>query len=220
MRRGELLAEVTRDKKLVAVCGSHGRTTTTAMLITVLRQANFPAGYVLGGLFGDETLAPARVGSNDWVVAEVDESDGTIDGFAPELTVVVNLDWDHPDYYREPADLEKTFAALVARTRGAVLVSDRCARYLRLAPAAQTFGRSGNFSYSLNRKIASACNCSWAGRSHWPPPRCGRTADSDAANATAALAAAELMGAKLSPAALADYPGVRRRQRCCIRPTA
>ena len=55
MRRGELLAEVVRDRKLVAVCGSHGKTTTTAMLITALRAANFPAGYVLGGLFADDT---------------------------------------------------------------------------------------------------------------------------------------------------------------------
>src|SRR5690348_12055135 len=48
VRRGELLAEVVRDKKLVAVCGSHGKTTTTAFLITALRRANFPAGYILG----------------------------------------------------------------------------------------------------------------------------------------------------------------------------
>ncbi|MBP6506037.1 MAG: UDP-N-acetylmuramate dehydrogenase [Opitutaceae bacterium] len=212
VRRGELLAEVTRDKKLVAVCGSHGKTTTTAMLITALRQANFPAGYVLGGLLGDETLAPACVGANDWVVAEVDESDGTIDRFAPELTVVVNLDWDHPDYYREPADLEKTFAALVARTRGAVLVSDRCARSLRLAPAAQTFGHSGNFSYSLEPEDREHMQLQLGGAFALATATVRAHGDFNAANATAALAAAQLMGAKLSPAALADYPGVRRRQ--------
>jgi UDP-N-acetylmuramate--alanine ligase len=132
VRRGELLAEVTREKKLVAVCGSHGKTTTTAMLITAVRRANFPAGYVLGGLFADET-PPARVGSNEWFVAEIDESDGTIGAFTPELTLIVNLDWDHPDYYREPADLEATFAALGQRTRGTVLVSDACPRSVRIA---------------------------------------------------------------------------------------
>ena len=83
VRRGEMLAEVLRDKKLVAICGSHGKTTTTALLVTALRRANFPAGYVLGGLFGDDS-APARVGSNDWVVAEIDESDGTIERFSPD----------------------------------------------------------------------------------------------------------------------------------------
>ena len=48
-RRGELLAEALREKKLVAVCGSHGKTTTTAMLVTALRAAGFPAGYVAAG---------------------------------------------------------------------------------------------------------------------------------------------------------------------------
>jgi len=131
VRRGEALAEVVRHRKLVAICGAHGKTTTTAMLATVLRQANFPAGVIIGGLNGDGT-SPARVGSNDWVVAEIDESDGTIDGFAPEITVAVNLDWDHPDHYRRPEDLEATYAALFARTRAAVLVSDTCARSLQI----------------------------------------------------------------------------------------
>ena len=127
VRRGETLAEVLRERKLVAVCGAHGKTTTTAMLITALRRANFPAGYLLGGLFGDGT-PPARVGSNDWVVAEIDESDGTISRFSPEIAVAVNLDWDHPDFYRRPAEFEAVFAALFARTAAAVLVSDACAR--------------------------------------------------------------------------------------------
>ena len=60
VRRGELLAEVLRDKKLVAVCGSHGKTTTTAMLVTALRSAGYPAGYVAGGLFNDSTPPAAR----------------------------------------------------------------------------------------------------------------------------------------------------------------
>jgi UDP-N-acetylmuramate--alanine ligase len=93
VRRGELLAEATRDRKLVAVCGSHGKTTTTAMLVSALAAADFPAGYVLGGLLGTDALPPARAGLNDWVVAEIDESDGTISQFAPTITLAVNLDW-------------------------------------------------------------------------------------------------------------------------------
>ena len=155
VRRGELLAEVLRDKKLVAVCGSHGKTTTTAMLVTALRRANFPAGWILGGLFADDT-PPARIGSSEWVVAEIDESDGTIEQFAPEITVAVNLDWDHPDYYRRQSDLEATFAALFARTRGRVLVSDACAMSARVAgranppdepgPVRAKVGSSGGFA--------------------------------------------------------------------------
>ena len=211
VRRGELLAEVVRGKKLVAVCGSHGKTTTTAMLITALRRAGFPAGWVLGGLFADDT-PPARTGSSDWVVAEIDESDGTIGGFAPEITVAVNLDWDHPDFYRREADLEATFAALFQRTHGAVLVSDACAMSARIAPTALTFGRSGRFAGTISGESAGGMTLRLAGEFALPEATVQARGDFNAANATAALAAAQLMGATLTAALLADFPGVRRRQ--------
>lgn len=215
VRRGELLAEVVRDKKLVAVCGSHGKTTTTAMLVTALRAANFPAGYVLGGLFADDT-PPARAGSNDWVVAEVDESDGTIDSFNPELTVVVNLDWDHPDRYRQLADLEATFAALLRRTRGPVLLGDTCAMSARVAAGrpggSLTSGRAGDFRGESIAETGERQRLRLGGRFVLTEAVVRARGDFNAANATAALAAAELMQASIGSNALADYPGVRRRQ--------
>ena len=211
VRRGELLAEVLRGKKLVAVCGSHGKTTTTAMLITALRAAGFPAGWVLGGLFADDT-PPARTGSSDWVVAEIDESDGTIEAFAPEVTVAVNLDWDHPDFYRREADLEATFAALFKRTRGAVLVSDACAVSARVAPTAKTFGRTGDFRGTISTESAGRMTLRLGGEFTLTEAAVKAQGDFNAANATAALAAAQLLGATLTPNLLADYPGVRRRQ--------
>jgi UDP-N-acetylmuramate--L-alanine ligase/UDP-N-acetylenolpyruvoylglucosamine reductase len=211
VRRGELLAEAVREKRLVAVCGSHGKTTTTAMLVTALRRAGFPAGYVAGGLFSDST-PPAGAGSNEWVVAEVDESDGTIDGFAPEITVIVNLDWDHPDRYGSPAELEAAFAALCARTRGTVIVSDTCPLSLRLAPTAVTFGRSGGFSGTVTGEREGRMTLRLGGRFNPIEVSVGAAGEFNAANATAALAAAQLMGVEPARGSLADYPGVRRRQ--------
>jgi UDP-N-acetylenolpyruvoylglucosamine reductase len=241
VRRGELLAEVVRDKKLVAVCGSHGKTTTTAMLITGLRRANFPAGYVLGGLFADDT-PPARAGSNDWVVAEVDESDGTIDCFAPEITVAVNLDWDHPDRYRQIEDIESTFAALFGRTRRTVLVSDACAMSTRVVgragfsppfsagealardqtPGSQkgraeaapylVFGRTGHFRGEIAHETGERMTLRLGGAFTGDEAIVRARGEFNAANATAALAAAQLMGVPVSRSLLADYPGVRRRQ--------
>lgn len=215
VRRGELLAEVMRDKKLVAVCGSHGKTTTTAMLITALRRANFPAGYVLGGLFADGS-APARVGSNDWVVAEIDESDGTIERFSPEITVCVNLDWDHPDHYRQLADLERTFAALFSRTRGTVLVSDACVMSGKIvadnAKTFVTFGKSGDFLGAIANETTERMMLTLGGRFAMGEANVCASGDFNASNATAALAAAQAMGAELAPRLLADYAGVRRRQ--------
>ncbi len=215
VRRGELLAEVVRGKKLVAVCGSHGKTTTTAMLITALRRTAFPAGYVLGGLFADDT-PPARAGSSDWVVAEIDESDGTIEQFAPEITVAVNLDWDHADFYRQSADIEATFAALFARTRAAVLVSDACAmsaRATRETARTFTFGRSGDFRAEISGEVGERTTLRLAGNFRDVTDAVVRArGDFNASNATAALAAAQLMGAGVLRASLADFPGVRRRQ--------
>jgi UDP-N-acetylmuramate--alanine ligase len=215
VRRGELLAEAVRGKKLVAVCGAHGKTTTTAMLVTALRAAQFPAGYVLGGLFADDT-PPAAVGTNDWVVAEVDESDGTIDAFAPEIAVAVNLDWDHPDHYKRVEDLEMTFAALFARTRGLVLVGTACARSLRLGrvqgPRCVTFGHGGDFTAETTAATPPRTTLALQGRFSIAEASVRALGDFNAANAAAALAAAQLMGATLAPDLLAHYPGVRRRQ--------
>ncbi len=218
MRRGDVLAEAIRDRKLVAVCGSHGKTTTTAMLISALRHSGAPAGYLLGGLFNDDTVAPARIGSNEWVVAEIDESDGTIDRFEPEITVAVNLDWDHPDRYRRPDDLEAAFVALFARTRRALLVSDACSRSLRQAgnPAVKadvfTFGRSAAFSFEISSESDRGMTLRLGGAFPFASATVRARGDFNASNASAALAAACLMGAEPSSRSLAEFPGVRRRQ--------
>jgi UDP-N-acetylenolpyruvoylglucosamine reductase len=212
VRRGELLAAVLHGKKLVAVCGSHGKTTTTAMLITALRAAGFPAGHVLGGFFADEALAPAAPGANDWVVAEVDESDGTIACFAPEITVVVNLDWDHPDHYHQPAEFEQAFVALAARTRGPMLVNAACASSRRLLPAALSFGGAGNFTATIVEEGGGLMRLRLGGTFAATTVNVRAHGDYNAANATAALAAVQLMGAALAPELLGGYAGVRRRQ--------
>ncbi|HVW20542.1 MAG TPA: UDP-N-acetylmuramate dehydrogenase [Opitutaceae bacterium] len=211
VRRGEALAELARGLKLVAVCGAHGKTTTTAMLATALREAGFPAGYLVGGLFGDGA-SPARVGSNEWLIAEIDESDGTIDGFSPEITLAVNLDWDHPDRYQRPEDLEATYAALFRRTRGAVLVSDACPRSLQLAPGFVTFGRTGDFSFAVAEEKSDRQELRLGGRFAAGTATVRARGDFNAANAAAALAAAQLLGAAVPARALAGYPGIRRRQ--------
>uniref|UniRef100_UPI001E573DDD Mur ligase domain-containing protein n=1 Tax=Geminisphaera colitermitum TaxID=1148786 RepID=UPI001E573DDD len=177
LRRGELLARLAATRRLVAICGSHGKTTTTALLITALRAAHFPSDYILGGLFGDDSIPPAAANPSapsPWLVAEIDESDGTIENFSPEITLVTNIDWDHPDHYRTRSDLDSAFARLFARTTGHVL------RDTPLAPGPFPAAIQGAFNQQ---------------------------------NASAALAAARHMGVRNpTPALLANYPGVRRRQ--------
>ena len=154
-RRGEFLAEVLKGKKLVAVVGSHGKTTTTAMLIHCLERLGFDFGYVLGAFFKDPNKNPAKVShSSDWVVAEVDESDGTIEKFSPELTLVVNFDWDHPDRYKSPKDLEDTFKRLFNRTKKTVVLPKE---FETLAKDFQrtlcTFGENGDYTFNAVEKV-------------------------------------------------------------------
>ncbi|CAM2989394.1 UDP-N-acetylmuramate dehydrogenase [Rariglobus hedericola] len=217
VRRGELLAEATRDRRLIAVCGSHGKTTTTAMVIAAFRSAGFPAGYVLGGLFADDAIAPASAGSNDWVVAEIDESDGTIASFSPEITVAVNLDWDHPDHYRTAADLERAFHLLFTRTKRAVLVNSGCDftrnATRQLSQQAITFGETGDYRGALGAALGAHTELSLGGGFPFPAATVQAMGDFNVLNATAALAVAHIVGVEgLSGRALADYPGVRRRQ--------
>jgi UDP-N-acetylenolpyruvoylglucosamine reductase len=217
VRRGELLAEATRDRKLVAVCGSHGKTTTTAMLVTTLLAADFPAGYVLGGLFNADSVPPARAGDNGWVVAEIDESDGTISQFSPAITVAVNLDWDHPDHYRTAAELEATFRALFERTELAVLIHSGCALSRKIAATlsrpALTFGRSGDYRGEITREDGGSSELALGGLFPLATAQVRASGEFNGLNAIAALAGAVMMGVStLSPQSLAAYPGVRRRQ--------
>lgn len=216
VRRGELLAELTRNRRLIAICGSHGKTTTTAMLVTALRATGVDVGYVGGGLFADDAIPPAAAGSTDWLVAEIDESDGTIEAFSPALTVVVNLDWDHPDHYRTQADLETTFAALLARTSGPVLINASCALSARVAARCapvSTFGKQGDYELvSQHASSSTGIELTLGGRFPIRSAGVQTLGDFNALNAAAALAAAHLAGAPLRADLLAVYPGVRRRQ--------
>ncbi|MEO6996047.1 MAG: FAD-binding protein, partial [Lacunisphaera sp.] len=217
VRRGEMLAEVVKGKKLVAVAGSHGKTTTTAMLITALQRANFSCGWVLGGLFQNDALPPARADASDWVIAEIDESDGTIGGFAPEITLAVNLDWDHADHYAKLADLEAAFAALFARTKRAVFFDP--ANFLSVKAAADlktdahTFGKNGFYRYAVSLESQSELKLKLEGGFSPAFEATVRAVGAfNAHNATAALAVAHYLGAKIEENSLAAFAGVRRRQ--------
>lgn len=217
LRRGELLAERSTSRRLIAVCGSHGKTTTCGLIIAALEAAGLDFGYVLGGLFRDSSIPPARATSgSDWLVAEVDESDGTIGGFSPEITVAVNLDWDHPDYYRTEADLERVFADLFQRTRSLILIPRGNARLERLTQGVSarvlTVGEGGDFNL---RTVAAAAGSStvelgglWpAGKSMLPV-----AGSFNRANAGLALAVAQEVAGRLGSEPLGRWSGIRRRQ--------
>jgi UDP-N-acetylmuramate--alanine ligase len=97
--RGELLAELMRLKFGIAVAGSHGKTTTTSMVATILSHVDLDPTVVVGGRVGTMGGSNARVGSSDFLVVESDESDGSFLKLAPILAVVTNIDREHLDHY-------------------------------------------------------------------------------------------------------------------------
>lgn len=217
MRRGELLAERVASKKLVAVCGSHGKTTTSGMLIRAMDAAGVDFGYVLGGLYRDASAPPARASlSGDWVVAEVDESDGTIGCFSPEITVVVNLDWDHPDYYKTEADLEQVFLDLFRRTRRAVFIPSGNARLERLTSGLTIpvfrVGDTGDYAARVVSAGSDSTRLECSAGFETGPLAVPVSGKFNTANALMAVAVTHHIAGRLGASPLGGFSGIRRRQ--------
>jgi UDP-N-acetylmuramate--alanine ligase len=106
--RAEMLAELMRLKYGIAIAGSHGKTTTTSMIATVLVNGGFDPTAVIGGrlnAFGSN----AKLGNGDFLVAEADESDGSFLKLSPAVAVVTNIDREHLDYYENLSKIQDAF---------------------------------------------------------------------------------------------------------------
>jgi UDP-N-acetylmuramate--alanine ligase len=111
--RGELLAELMRLKYGIAVAGSHGKTTTTSMVATILNFAGLDPTVVVGGKVGTMGGSNARVGRSDFLVVESDESDRSFLKLAPILAVVTNIDREHLDCYKSLEDIQQSFVEFI-----------------------------------------------------------------------------------------------------------
>ncbi len=111
--RGEMLAELVRLKRhTVAVAGSHGKTTTTSMIASVLAEAKLDPTVIVGGVV--ESLGSnAKLGSGDLMVVEADESDRSFLMLSPMIAVVTNIDREHMDRYQDMTDVCNSFARFV-----------------------------------------------------------------------------------------------------------
>ncbi len=121
--RGLCLAEIVKGKRVIGVAGSHGKTSTTGILIDLLESIGEEFSYAIGGLFGTDK-DPGKWSSSDWMIVELDESDGTIEEFAPEISVVLNADHDHHSKYETETDYLNVFARLGERTTRKVVLSE------------------------------------------------------------------------------------------------
>jgi UDP-N-acetylmuramate--alanine ligase len=112
--RGEMLAELMRMKYAVAIAGSHGKTTTTSLVATVLRAAGLDPTVVVGGRMAS-LGSNARLGAGDLLVAEADESDGSFLRLSPTIAAITNVDPEHLDFYGNIEALKQAFVQFAER---------------------------------------------------------------------------------------------------------
>jgi UDP-N-acetylmuramate--alanine ligase len=112
VRRAEMLAELMRLRQCVAVAGTHGKTTTTSMVATLLDAGGFDPTVVNGGII-NAYGTNARVGEGEWMVVEADESDGTFLKLPADVAVVTNIDPEHLDHFKTFDAIKDAFRTLI-----------------------------------------------------------------------------------------------------------
>jgi UDP-N-acetylmuramate--alanine ligase len=198
LHRGRLLAELCSEGRLIAVAGTHGKTTTTGMLVHALRglgaDPTFFIGGELPGAEPDGEPVNAGWGEGDWIVAEADESDGSFLELRPEVAVVTNIELDHHSRWSSTAELTEAFAGFAGDAAGVALGPGE--ELDALAPNAERVAR-----FSADAPGPGRLSLGVPGRHNL-------------LNARAALAALELAGfdADAAAEALAGFPGMLRRQ--------
>jgi len=112
VRRAEMLAEIMRFKTAIAIGGTHGKTTTTTLVATLLDAGNLDPTVINGGII-NAYGTNARLGAGEWMVVEADESDGTFIKLPADVAVVTNIDPEHLDHYGDFEGVKRAFHQFV-----------------------------------------------------------------------------------------------------------
>ncbi|MBU1076890.1 MAG: UDP-N-acetylmuramate--L-alanine ligase, partial [Spirochaetes bacterium] len=110
--RAEMLAQLMRLKKGIAIAGTHGKTSTSSIIGNIFHQANLKPTTIIGGKVFN-IGSNAILGKGDYLICEADESDGSFLKLSPEVVVVTNIDNDHLDYYGNMVNLKKAFIEFI-----------------------------------------------------------------------------------------------------------
>jgi UDP-N-acetylmuramate--alanine ligase len=217
LMRAQVLAALMRERRSIAVSGTHGKTTTTSMVSVMLARAGLDPTYVIGGDL-NESGSGAGHGRGELFVAEADESDGSFLLLRPDIGVVTNVEEDHLDFYADGREIEAAFAEF-CRSAGSVVacIDDPGTRRViaRAGSNLVTYGQDGAADLVLVDADVTGPGARGVVEAG------GRRIDLALSapglhtllNATAALAVAELVGLPLEAAAeaLRAFTGVRRR---------
>lgn len=206
LHRADLLGEITAlpGRRCIAVTGTHGKTTTSSMVVHALRGAGMDPGYLVGGAVRS-TGSNAGWGTGEWVVVEADESDRSLLRLHPDVAILTNAELDHHATYGSRLDVDETFRAFLARAAEGVVVWER-PELVALAP-----GDTEVVPYDVPAPILDPTGIRFGWRGH--DVHLTVPGAHNALNAAAALEAARLAGADpaQAAAALADFRGAARR---------
>jgi len=225
--RAQLLAELTALRRTIAVAGTHGKTTTSSMLVCALRAAGLRPDWLVGGSVGEGQANARWKGEGEWLVVEADESDRSMLALDVDIAVLTNVELDHHATFGSLAELREVFRAFLARARAAIVVWDR-PELLALVPGTgdgdgEGEGRDGGegrgdreasieiVSYDTPAPTLVDGGSRYAWRGH--EVALAVPGAHNALDATAALEAARLAGAEeeRAVAGLAEFRGAGRR---------
>jgi UDP-N-acetylmuramate--alanine ligase len=224
VHRAAALASLMHGRRVIAVTGTHGKTSTTSMITTVLLETGAEPAYAIGGVLAATGIGAAD-GSGGYFVAEADESDGSFLMYAPDLAVVTNVEADHLDNYGTEAAYRASFTAFLGRIKpGGTLVTcaddpgtrDLAAQASAMGLRMVSYGESADADYRVTRVATGGMETSLAISAF------GRTevdlqlrvpGHHYALNAAAAFAAVVELGVEPErvAAALTTYRGAARR---------
>jgi len=214
LQRSALLAMIARSKKTIAVGGTSGKSTTSAMLFEILQQAGLDPGIISGAglvrIMREGKIGNAWVGKGDWLVIEADESDGSIVLYEPEASILLNIDKDH----KEVDELIKIFQQFQQNTRTHFVVN-------RSHPLTVKLSKNPADDFSLDPADSSGYHATDFHQEgmhirfniNGTPFALNAAGKHNMENALAAATMAACIGVSLgtSAAALASYAGIYRR---------
>ncbi len=218
LARSELLAAVAEDRRVVAISGTHGKTTTTSMIALSLVNAGLAPSYLIGAELNDSG-ASGQAGTSDLLVVEADESDGTFLRLDPEVSVVTNVEADHLDYYGTFDELKRAFRSFVngSRLLPVVCVDDPViASFNLVRESCYGYGFSDAARLQIKNLVVAPHSSAFElflDRSRLGDLELSVLGVHNVLNATAAVGAALQVGASFGDVkeALAKYVGVSRR---------
>jgi UDP-N-acetylmuramate--alanine ligase len=218
IHRAQALAWLTSGRRLVAVAGAHGKTTSTAMIVTALRELGTDLSFVNGGVIRSLGVS-AQAGSSDLFVVEADESDGSFLLYDTAVVLITNVDPDHLDHFGSEEAFEEAFVEFAERARELVVISSDDVRATSVSSrldssAVLTFGEAADADVRLHSvQLGSTVSFSLAYRGRDYSTRLKVTGLHNAINAAGAFGV--LVGLGFDPQASLDalsaFEGAERR---------